>query len=119
MAKKAKVQAGLGNVGRSGSRGVKDALFLYVAQKVSPDFLGKYQGAADKVLASLMERAAGRFKSGGSALFEVGIAEGVANLITDFVEPFIAQNFAPKLKVNGGRISLTASVPNLRALIQR
>ena len=111
MVKRAKVQAGLGNIGRSGARGAKHALFLYAAQKVSPDFLGKYQGAADKILASVMERAAGRFKSGGSALFEVGIAEAGANLLTDFVEPFIARNFAPKLQKTNGGVSLSLANP--------
>ena len=73
------------NAGRLVMRSVKDSVALAGARRL-PDFAGTYQGSVDKIVAG---GALKIFRQGGSALIEVGIAEGIANVIDTFVIPAI------------------------------
>lgn len=73
--------------GFSGLRIAKYGVALSAARNVTPDLFGKYQGAVDKVIAG---GALKLFKQGGSSLIEVGMAEGVSNLVDDFVIPTLS-----------------------------
>lgn len=80
--KKATRKGGM-NAGRLLMRSGKDALALTGARRL-PNFAGNYQGSVDKIIAGGALKV---FRQGGSALIEVGIAEGIANAIDTFVVP--------------------------------
>ena len=91
------------NAGRLVMRSVKDSVALTGARRL-PDFAGTYQGSVDKIVAG---GALKIFRQGGSALIEVGIAEGIANVIDTFVIPAIGGMIGGGMKAppagNGGR----------------
>lgn len=72
--------------GRLLGRAAKDALFLSVARRL-PNFAGNYQGAVDMIVAGGMAKVT---KQGGSALIEVGAAQGIATAVDQFLLPVLS-----------------------------
>ena len=112
MGRKAKVKAGLLPSSKYLLAGVKDGLVLSGVREL-PDFAGmvgfpKYQGPLDKMIAGGL---LSLFKSGGKTMFRVGVSEGVADLIDDFVKPLAKGIFQPKVSANGGRFSVSLANP--------